>query len=166
MGLSSLTALPSRGAFTASELVPVASAPPARTYVAGIARAPLSEHARVKTDGTNILIRQLSQSRARAEAKKRAQRAQAAAEAKKRSETLALEAKKREEKTRAALEASTGRGGGGAKDAANAKGATTTTTTTAAEAAVNPFSRKRPAKESGKESAEGAARGSKRGKGR
>ena len=84
MGLSSLTALPSRGAFTASELVPVASAPPARTYVAGIARAPLSEHARVKTDGTNILIRQLSQSRARAEAKKRAQRAQAAAEAKRR----------------------------------------------------------------------------------
>ena len=163
MGLSSLTALPSRGAFTASELVPVASAPPARTYVAGIARAPLSEHARVKTDGTNILIRQLSQSRARAEAKKRAQRAQAAAEAKKRSETLALEAKKREEKTRAALEASTGRGGGGAKDSANAKDAATTTTV---EAAVNPFSRKRPAKESGKESAEGAARGSKRGKGR
>lgn len=164
MGLSSLTALPSRGAFTASELVPVASAPPARTYVAGIARAPLSEHARVKTDGTNILIRQLSQSRARAEAKKRAQRAQAAAEAKKRSEALALEAKRREEKTRAALEASTGRGGGGAKDSANAKDAATTTTTV--EAAVNPFSRKRPAKESGKESAEGAARGSKRGKGR
>lgn len=162
---SALDSLPSRGAFTASELTPTTSAGTLRPYVSA-SREPPAERARVKTDGTNILIRQLSQSRARAEAKKRAQRAQAAAEAKKRTEAIAEEARRRERETRAALEAEarttlgeTTRGdasAGGAGGAETREGGEARATTSAG---VNPFSRKRSAASSaGTEAKRGRAK--------
>ena len=82
MGLAALSSLPSRGAFTAEEIEPTQNKTVVlRPYVSAASVSSLNEKQRVRTDGTNILIRQLQQSRARIEARKRAQRTQAALEA-------------------------------------------------------------------------------------
>ena len=70
MGLQALDALPSRGAFATATTEPTSFAS-LKAYVSTSASS-VERATRVTTDGTNILIRQLSQSRARAEAKKRA----------------------------------------------------------------------------------------------
>jgi len=147
MGLQALDALPSRGAFATATTEPTSFAslkPYVSTSSSSVERA-----TRVTTDGTNILIRQLSQSRARAEAKKRAARALAAAEAKQRSADIAAEAKKREADALAALEA--------AKAKAKAKNASTEDAGASARDARatpgktkdNPFARKRSGGSSG-----------------
>ena len=162
---SELDSLPSRGAFTASELTPTTSASTLRPYVSA-SREPPAERARVKTDGTNILIRQLSQSRARHEAKRREQRAQAAAKATERAEALAEESRRRERERRAALEAeakttlgASPRGDACGDDAGGAEtreGAEERATT---RAGANPFSRKRSAASSaGTEAKRGRAK--------
>lgn len=144
MGLDALNALPSRGAFASATPEPTSFAtlkPYVSTSASSIERA-----TRVTTDGTNILIRQLSQSRARAEAKKRAARALAAAEAKKRAADIAAEAKKREADALAALEAAKAKAKSKsvATDAEDEGGATARDArATPGKTGNNPFARKR-----------------------
>ena len=108
MGLAALSSLPSRGAFNAEEIKPTQNKTVVlRPYVSAASVSSLSEKQRVRTDGTNILIRQLQQSRARIEARKRAQRTQAALEAEARSAVHVEEARRREKEQREALERAT-----------------------------------------------------------
>jgi hypothetical protein len=110
MGLAALSSLPSRGAFTAEEIEPTQNKTVVlRPYVSAASVSSLNEKQRVRTDGTNILIRQLQQSRARAEARKRAQRTQAALEAEARSAAHVEEARRREKEQREALERAAGK---------------------------------------------------------
>ena len=157
MGSSHLASLPSRGAFTDERLSRTIVASALRPYVPTSASAS-DETVVVKTDGTNILIRQLSQTRARAEAKKRAQRAKAASEAKERAEALAEEARRRERETRAALEADAG-----AARAASAGGRAGDEVGSEARGGANPFARKRQQSAEGAEGADDRA--AKRGRG-
>lgn len=110
MGLAALSSLPSRGAFTAEEIEPTQNKTVVlRPYVSAASVSSLNEKQRVRTDGTNILIRQLQQSRARIEARKRAQRTQAALEAEARSAAHVEEARRREKEQREALERAAGK---------------------------------------------------------
>lgn len=159
---SFLAALPARGAFTETEHKPTPSASDLRPYVPRGTHGDestskeSSDSIRVRTDGTNILIRQLSQTRARAEAKRRALRAKAASEAKARTEAIAAEAKRVERERSAALERASGTREPKREDA----------TTQGAEkggAGANPFSRKRAA--SGEDAGARAGGSAKRGRG-
>lgn len=139
MASSHLASLPSRGAFTDEPLAPTIVASALRPYVPASTSAS-DDKVVVKTDGTNILVRQLSQSRARAEAKKRAQRAKAASGAKERAEAIAEEARRRERENRAALEAAAG----AARTSASTSGRECDGEEGREErSAANPFSRKR-----------------------
>ena len=168
--LPELTHLPSRvGAFTAASHDSGQTSLP-RAYVSALSTSEVDAAAvRVRTDGTNILIRTLQQSRAKTEAKKRAARAQQARDAEARANRDAEEGRAQRERVIATL--------AGRKTATtstpstNAAGPSTPSGNTKAAPTVqtrpNPFARKREsaaAESEGGVSGEVGQRVAKRGK--